>query len=1041
MASPAGFPSLPSPVSFPSLEREVLQRWQATKVFQRSLDQSASGQPWTFYEGPPTANGKPGVHHVEARVFKDLFPRYKTMQGFHVPRRAGWDCHGLPVELLVEKELGFTKKQDIDDYGIAEFNTRCRESALRHVADFAAMTTRMGYWVDLDNAYMTMNPQYVESVWWSLKTVFERGLLVEDYRVTPFCPRDETPLSDHEVAQGYAEVVDPSVYVRFEVTSGAWADKASLLVWTTTPWTLVSNTAVAVNPQVTYAVVEAADELLIVADDLRERLLGEDAQVVGRVTGAELVGTSYKRPFTLVAVEKFGPAAHRIFAADYVTTDSGTGLVHLAPAFGAEDHAVAKENGLLLVNPIGTDGRFEADIPLVGGVFFKDADEMLVSDLRVRGLLWRHEPYEHTYPLCWRCDTPLIYYALPSWYIRTTAIKADLLRENAATQWHPGHIRDGRFGGWLENNVDWALSRNRYWGTPLPIWRCSSAPEHMMCVGSLEELSALAGRDLSLLDPHRPYVDEIELTCDQCGGVARRVPEVIDVWYDSGAMPFAQWGAPHRNLDEFNASFPAQYICEAIDQTRGWFYSLMAVSTLLYGRSSYETVLCLGLILDADGRKMSKHVGNVLDPFELFDQYGADAVRWLMLAGGSPWIDRRIGPESLEEIVRKVLLTYWNTASFYVLYANASNWSADDVRPVGQRSATDRWILAELHSVIDDVTRALDGFDSATAGRRLTEFLDDLSNWYVRVSRRRFWQGDRDALATLHECLDVFTRMMAPFTPFITDYLWSVLQANGGGAPDSVHLSSWPLADPDWADADLLAQMALARAIVELGRTTRAASKVRTRQPLSRAMVVAPGLADLEPQLRQLVADELNVNAVEPMPADVVEVSVKPNFRVLGKRFGPRTQQVAQAIKDSASARGGSITVTVDGEDIELDSDAVQVVESVRPGFAVSSHAGMSVALDLEITDELRRAGLARDVLRLLQEARKTNGLHVTDRIDVWWTSVDPEVAQAIRTHGGSLGAELLADAFAEGEPDGGGVEALVFEQMQLRVWLSRAGA
>lgn len=1042
MASQAGFPSLPSPVNFPSLEREVLQRWQATKVFRRSLDQSASGQPWIFYEGPPTANGKPGVHHVEARVFKDLFPRYKTMQGFHVPRRAGWDCHGLPVELLVEKELGFTKKQDIDDYGIAEFNARCRESALRHVADFAAMTTRMGYWVDLDNAYMTMNPQYVESVWWSLKTVFERGLLVEDYRVTPFCPRDETPLSDHEVAQGYAEVVDPSVYVRFKVTSGSWAGKASLLVWTTTPWTLVSNTAVAVNPQVTYAVVEAAGELLIVADDLRERLLGEDVPVIGSVTGAQLVGTSYERPFTLVAVDKFGPGAHRVFAADYVTTDSGTGLVHLAPAFGAEDHAVAKENGLPLVNPIGTDGRFEAGTSLVGGVFFKDADEMLVSDLRVRGLLWRHEPYEHTYPLCWRCDTPLIYYALPSWYIRTTAIKDDLLRENAATQWHPGHIRDGRFGGWLENNVDWALSRNRYWGTPLPIWRCSTAPEHMMCVGSLAELSALAGRDLSLLDPHRPYVDEIELTCDQCGGVARRVPEVIDVWYDSGAMPFAQWGAPHRNLDEFNASFPAQYICEAIDQTRGWFYSLMAVSTLLYDRSSYETVLCLGLILDADGRKMSKHLGNVLDPFELFDQYGADAVRWLMLAGGSPWIDRRIGPESLEEIVRKVLLTYWNTASFHVLYANASNWSAaDDVRPLRQRAATDRWILAELHSVIDDVTRALDGFDSATAGRRLTDFLDDLSNWYVRVSRRRFWQGDSDALATLHECLDVFTRLMAPFTPFITDYLWSVLHANSGDAPDSVHLSSWPMADPDWADADLLEQMALARAIVELGRTTRAASKVRTRQPLSRAMAVAPGLADLEPQLRQLIADELNVYAVEPMPADVVEVSVKPNFRVLGKRFGPRTQQVAQAIKDSARVGGGSITVTVDGEDIELDSDAVQVVENVRPGFAVSSHAGMSVALDLEVTDELRRAGLARDVLRLLQEARKSNGLRVTDHINVWWTSTDPEVAQAIRLHGGSLGADLLADAFAEGAPEDGGVEALVFEQMQLRVWLRRAGA
>jgi len=1012
------FPALAADVDLPAVEREVLERWKTNKVFQRSLDQTASGPRWIFYEGPPTANGKPGVHHVETRVFKDLFPRFKTMKGFHVPRRAGWDCHGLPVELLVEKELGFTKKQDIEEFGIADFNSLCRESALRYVDDFAAMTERMGYWVDLENAYLTMNPEYIESVWWSLQQTFRAGRLVEDYRVAPYCPRDETPLSDHEVALGYTEVIDPSVFVRFPIISGPWANRgAALLVWTTTPWTLVSNTAVAVNPSVTYVLAKVNNELLVLAEELADALLEDSAEVLDRLTGEALIGTTYDRPFELLPLEDFGGDAHRVLPADYVTTESGTGLVHLAPAFGAEDLAVARAHGLRLVNPISANGHFKADVPLVGGKFFKDADESLVADLRNRGLLWRFEPYRHTYPLCWRCDTKLIYYALPSWYIKTTSIKDRLIAENERTMWFPNHIKEGRYGEWLKNNVDWALSRNRFWGTPLPIWRCTEDATHLTCVGSLAELSELAGEDLSGLDPHRPYVDGILISCPSCHAPCRRVEEVIDVWYDSGAMPFAQWGAPHRNKQAFEEAYPAQYICEAIDQTRGWFYSLMAEGTLLFDRSAYETVLCLGLILDADGRKMSKHLGNVVDPFMLFDRFGADAVRWLMLAGGSPWVDRRIGSEALEEVVRKVLLTYWNTAAFLALYARASGWTpAENAGPkVPDRALLDRWLLADLQATVRDVDACLENFDSPGAGRRIAAFIDGLSNWYVRRSRRRFWRGDAAALATLHECMNVLTRLLAPFTPFLTDHLWDRLQVSVvPGTIDSVHLAEWPTADEGILNEELLSQMTLVQRIVELGRATRAASKVRTRQPLARAMVSAPGFADLPDELRLQIADELNVNKVEELTRDLVDVTVKPNFRALGPRFGARTQLVARAIADAGLPVEGRLTVVVDGEEIQLSNDDLIITETPREGWAVTSDGGMSVALDLELTEELRAAGLVRDALRFIQDARKTVGLEITDRIGLRWASTRPDVAEALRRSTSLIAEEVLATSVTE---------------------------
>ncbi|MGH3320313.1 MAG: isoleucine--tRNA ligase [Streptosporangiaceae bacterium] len=1050
------FRPLPARVDLPALELDVLRRWHDDDIFARSLRRTEDGPLWVFYEGPPYANGTPGVHHVEARVFKDVFPRFKTMKGFHVPRKAGWDCHGLPVEVAVEKELGFSGKRDIEAYGVAEFNARCRESVMRHVDAFEDMTERMGYWVDMSKAYRTMDASYVEAVWWSLKRVFDKGLLVEDHRITPYCPRCGTGLSDHEMGQEdvYQTVTDPSVYVRLPITSGPLAGEADLLVWTTTPWTLVSNTAVAVHPDVTYVVARRPGEgkALVVAEQLVERALGEGWTIERRIQGRELERTTYRRPFDLVAFpkgpDKQSPNAHYVVLGDYVTVEDGTGLVHEAPAFGADDLATCRAYGLPVVNPIRGDGTFAPEVPLVGGEFFKDADKKLTASLEERGLLFRHETYEHSYPHCWRCGTPLLYYALPSWYIRTTAVKERLLEENERTNWYPATIKHGRYGDWLRNNVDWALSRNRYWGTPLPVWRCEQ--EHLTCVGSLAELSELAGHDLSDLDPHRPYVDEVSLPCPDCGGEARRVPEVIDVWYDSGSMPFAQWGYPHQGAETFRERYPAQFICEALDQTRGWFYSLMAIGTLVFDRSSYENVLCLGIILAEDGRKMSKHLGNVLEPLPLMERHGADALRWFMLASGSPWASRRVGHAALDEIVRKILLTYWNTASFLTLYARTSGWLPGhaDAPAYADRPLLDRWLLSELHRSVSEVDAALERYDTARAGRRLSDFVDDLSNWYVRRSRRRFWEGDTAALSTLYETVETLTRLLAPFVPFVTDGVWQAIAADvDAGAPRSVHLASWPTPREQLVDPELSRTMALARRLVELGRTARASSAVRTRQPLPRALVPARGFAELPEELRAVIADELNVQALEPLTevsGDLVDYTVKPNFRILGRRFGRRTPAVADAVTAAdprgltTAVREGEATVRVDGEEVTLGADEVIVTETPRTGWAVASGAGETVALDLDITPELRRSGRAREVVRLVQEARKSSGLDVADRIALWWETDDSETAAAMRGLETTIAGEVLATSYTEGKPDAD-LPVHRGDDLSVRFWLRRA--
>ena len=1032
----AYFPAVPAAIDLPAMEHEILRRWRDGKVFDRSLDRTATGPIWTFYEGPPTANGMPGVHHIEARVFKDVFPRFKTMQGFHVPRQAGWDCHGLPVEVAVEKELGLSGKKDIEAYGIAAFNQRCRESVLLHVDAFEELTDRLGYWIDLSSAYRTMDASYVESVWWSLKEIFRKGLLVKDYRISPYCPRCETALSDHEMGQPdvYRTVTDPAVTVRFPlltVPAGATPllAGADLLVWTTTPWTLVSNTAVAVHPDESYVVARRAggQDAVVVAEQLMPRVLGEGWHVAARLRGSDLVGATYRPPFGLVDI----PGAHLVLPGTFVTTEDGTGLVHLSPAFGADDMETSRAHGLPVVNPIRPDGRFEESVPMVGGLFFKDADESLVHDLAERGLLFHSEPYQHSYPHCWRCHTPLLYYALPSWYIRTTQIKDRLLAENERTNWQPPTIKEGRYGEWLRNNVDWALSRTRYWGTPLPLWECGE--HHLTCVGSLAELSELAGRNLSDLDPHRPYVDAVVIACPDCGGPAQRVPEVIDAWYDSGSMPFARLGAPWRNEEEFRRAYPAQFICEAIDQTRGWFYSLMAVGTLVFDRSAYENVVCLGLVVDERGRKMSKHLGNVLEPIPLMEAHGADAIRWFFAASGSPWSTRRIGAGTLDEIVRKVLLTYWNTVSFLTLYANAgaaqgAAWHPAmlaSAPPPAARPLLDRWVLSELALVTSEVTAALEEFDTAAAGRRLAAFVDDLSNWYVRRSRRRFWEGPGTpggaaAFATLYQCLDTLTRLMAPIVPFLTDYVWGILR--GPEDPESVHLTTWPVADPGLLDRELSEQMGLARRLVELGRSARAAASLGIRQPLPRALADAGGFASLPAELRGQVAGELNVRVLEALSTvgdDLVDHVVKPNFRTLGRRFGSGTQAVAAAITavDPGTLAGqltaaGETSVLVDGETVAIGPDDVIVTQTPRAGWSVASDGGETVALDLDVTPELRREGLAREVIRLVQDGRKADGLEVSDRIALHWEAPDAELAAALTEHAQLIAGEVLATEF-----------------------------
>lgn len=1061
----------------PAMEREVLEFWGRARIFEKSLALREGAPEWVFYEGPPTANGLPGLHHVEARTFKDVFPRYKTMTGHYVHRKAGWDCHGLPVELEVEKEIGTKTKRDIEAFGVARFNDLCRQSVTRYVDEFERVTERIGFWLKLDEAYFTMSSEYIQSVWWGLKRLHEMGLLFQDDKVTAYCPRCGTPLSDHEVAMGYAETEDPSIYVRLPLLTGPLAKEgADLLVWTTMPWTLVPNTLAVVGEGIRYILARgglAGDRPVVVAAERLEESLGNGAEAIRDVSLDELVNARYRAPFDLIGPgspsdPEGDPGSWRfVVVGDFVRTDEGTGIVHTGAAFGEDDMRVAREHGVPIINPVDGEARFDQRCGPYAGMYVREADAHIIEDLRAAGLLVSAETSTHSYPFCWRCGTPLIYYARPAWYVRTTERKRELLDANEKVTWYPDYIKHGRYGDWLANNVDWSLSRERYWGTPLPIWICPQG--HETAVESLAELSKLGGRDVNGLDPHRPGIDEVVLPCPRCGQEARRVPYLIDVWFDSGAMPFAQWGymgPGSKGEEEFRRRFPADFIAEGLDQTRGWFYTLMAEGVLLFGQSAYRNVLCLGLLLGQDGRRMSKSLGNVVDPWEVIDRFGADAVRWFLVAGGSPWAPRRVHMEAFADVVRQLLLTVWNTYHFFVTYANLDRPHLASAPPPRDRPVLDRWAMSQLHGTVAIVREAMEGYDATGACRRIGQFVDDLSNWYVRRSRRRFWDparaaGDasrsgsaaRDKLAayaTLHQCLAVLVGLMAPITPFIADEIYRNLVAERDpGAPESVHLTDFPVLDPGLIDPALDEAMAVARQIVSLGHQVRTAAKVRVRQPLARAVVHVPGDPGRLQPLLTLVAEELNVKHVS-FTESAEELSgwrAKPNFRVLGPRLGRRVQDVAAVLQGddgtlaSQFARGEGVALTLDGEGpISLGPEDVELIQETRSGWGVASDGAVTVALDLEPDEELRQEGFAREVVRAVQDLRKSAGLEVADRI-VLGIEASPEVWAALEPHKGFLAQEVLAlEVLDQAVERPTGAVDVDLDGSRVRVSLRRAG-
>ncbi|HEX5614155.1 MAG TPA: isoleucine--tRNA ligase [Acidimicrobiia bacterium] len=965
-----------------ALETRVLEAWERDDVFAESLRRREGSPEWVFYEGPPTANGRPGIHHVWARLFKDLYPRFHTMRGKYVARKGGWDCHGLPVEVEVEKELGFSGKPEIERYGIERFNAACRASVSRYVDAFASLTTRIGMWLDTDDAYWTLSNEFIESVWWQFHRIWERGFVYEGFKVVPYCSRCGTALSSHELGQpgAYRDITEPSVYVRFPLVD----DDVDLLVWTTTPWTLPSNVGAAIGEHIDYVRVRApgGGRDVVLAAGRVDDVLGADAEIVGPYPAVELVGRRYERPFTDLPLDASGA---RVVAADFVALDDGSGIVHLAPAFGEIDREVGEREGLPILNPVDAEGRFTTAFARHAGTWVKDADPALIDELAASGRLLKVEDSTHSYPHCWRCGTPLIYWAKPTWFANTSGQKDALLAQNETIGWHPEHIKHGRFGDWLENNVDWALSRDRYWGTPIPVWRCDDCG-HDTCIASVADLGARAGRDLSALDLHRPFVDEVTFPCGECAGTARRVEPVLDAWFDSGSMPAAQHHYPFEHTERFAARFPADFVCEAIDQTRGWFYSLLAVNTLVFERAPYRNVVCLSLIVDQDGQKMSKSKGNVIDPWSVLDTRGADALRWNMFSAGSPWTPKRVSLDSIDESTRRFLITLWNTYSFFVTYARLDGWEPSSTPVPAPTHALDRWVRSRLHGTVRTVTDALESFDALAGAQALEQLVDDISNWYVRRSRPRFWKAsDAAAHATLHECLVTLAQLLAPYCPFVTDEIYGNLA--GGG---SVHLTDWPTAEVGAIDVALETEMELARALVSLGRAARTEARLRVRQPLGRAFLLLPRDRTLSEPVLAEIRDELNVRAIEIVHdlEGLLDYEVVPNFRALGPRVGARMPAVKAllAATDGGVVRralhdDGAFPITVDGEELVLGPDDVEVRARSHEELALAQEGVLAVALDTHLTDELVADGIAREVVRFVNDRRKAEGLELDDRI------------------------------------------------------------
>ncbi len=977
-----------SNMDFVSRELNTLKFWKENDIFQKSIEHRKNCPVFTFYDGPPTANGKPHIGHIITRVVKDIIPRYKTMKGYKVLRKAGWDTHGLPVELEVEKQLGISGKPEIENYGVEPFIQQCKKSVWKYEQQWREMSDRVGFWADMDNPYVTYNNSYIESVWWALKTIWDKDLLYKGHKIVPYCPRCGTALSSHEVSQGYKDVKEKSIFVKFKVKD---KENQYFMAWTTTPWTLPSNVSLVVNPNQTYALAEYNGEEIIMAEALLSSVLGE-YKVLETFQGSELEHREYEPLFDFYTPDK---KAYYVCCDDYVTLTDGTGIVHCAPAFGEDDARVGRNYGLPFVQHVDEQGLF-VDIAPWRGTFVKDADPIIMKELAESGNLFKEIDYEHTYPFCWRCDTHLLYYARDAWFIKMSEVREQLMKNNNTVNWLPDNIKHGRFGNFLENVIDWGLSRERYWGTPLPIWECSCGHRH--AIGSIAELKEMGDNVPDDIELHRPYIDDVKLNCPKCGKKMQRTPEVIDCWFDSGSMPFAQWHYPFENEDIFNENFPADFISEAIDQTRGWFYTLMAISTLLFDKAPFKNVIVLGHVQDKDGRKMSKHIGNVVDPWTVLDKQGADAVRWYFITSSAPWLPNRFYADAVGEAQRKFMGTYWNTYAFYVLYAEIDQFNPTEHKfNPKTASPMDKWILSKLNSLIQNVDNYLENYKLTEAGRALHEFVDNLSNWYVRRCRERFWGSEMDenkvnAFMTLYNCLLTVTKLAAPFVPFMTEEIYDNLVKNvDKNAPESVHLCDFPVCDEKLIDSELETNMDLVLDIVVLGRAARNNANIKNRQPIAK-MFVKTEAESLPNDYIEIIKDELNIKTVEftQNVDSFTTFTFKPQLRTLGPKYGKLVPKIAEALNSGdgnklmAQFKQGEVSFTVESTEVTLTLDDVLYETAQQPGYVTESDKNVTVVMDTTLTPELIEEGFVREIISKVQTMRKEAGFEVLDRIKVY---------------------------------------------------------
>ena len=1014
-------------LNFSKLEMETLRWWEERNIFEKSLSTREEGIPFTFYEGPPTANGKPGIHHVMSRTVKDMFCRYKTLKGFRVERKAGWDTHGLPVEIEVEKALGLEGREQVEEYGIGKYNKECRDSVLQYKDLWDKLTNRMAYWVDLQDPYVTFENDYIESVWWAFKTLYEKGLVYKGYKIQWYSPGSGTVLSSHEVSLGYEETQDPSIYVKFKVHD---QNDTYFLAWTTTPWTIISNMALAVNPEITYAKIEVSEddrtEYYIMAKDCIEENIDHEFKIIEEYKGEELIGQTYDPVFDY-AKEKFdADQAWRVIPADYVTTDEGTGVVHTAPAFGADDYESCKKAGIPMFNPIDSDGKFTEQVPEFEGEWFKDADKEISRVIKDKHLMYKHETHLHNYPFDWRKGTPLMSYPVESWFIRTTDVKDKMVKYNADINWKPESTGTGRFGTWLENNVDWAVSRQRYWGTPLPIWVSDEDPEYIEVIGSVEELKNKAGfSDAEDLDLHRPHIDEITWEGPN-GGTMRRVPDLMDVWFDSGSMPFAQWHYPFENKDDFKTNFPADFIAEGVDQTRGWFYTLHALGTMLFDEPAYKNVVSNGLVLDENGEKMSKSKGNSVDPFEVIQKYGADTVRWYMMSNSSPWENLKFSKDGLHETQRKFFNTIVNTYSFFAMYANIDGFVYSGTTiPVPDRKEMDRWIISRSNTTVKKVDEFLDDYEPTKAAREIEAFVEELSNWYVRRNRRRFWKEGKSldktaAYQTLHECLVDLAKLISPIAPFLGEWLYQQLNDVTQKGEESVHISFYPTVEETAIDKPLEYRMELARQISSMVLSLRNKIKINVRQPLARIILPVDDPEDRAAieSMKGIILDEVNVKEIQFVDDDsgIVEKSAKPDYSKLGRKLGEKMKPVAAKVRElntkeiTQFEETGSLEIDL-GDDgiVRLGKGDLEINRVGLEGWSVETEKGLSVALDTELSTELVQEGLAREFVNRIQNMRKEADFEVVDRIMIGFDG-SGELEEAVESMNDYIMSETLAE-------------------------------